>query len=114
MSNVSSRYAPDGEVLISVSCNGIDNLDDDMRAAQIKIELSPWFGEQLSDWTHVKTYKIPYALPSLLVLKDDLQTTDFKIDDMLYVCGDHLMNGSLNAAMKSGRLVAESIIAEHS
>jgi predicted NAD/FAD-dependent oxidoreductase len=36
-----------------------------------------------------------------------------KINDNLYCCGDHLLNGSINAAMKSGRLVADLIVAEH-
>ncbi|NRT12323.1 putative NAD/FAD-dependent oxidoreductase [Flavobacterium sp. 14A] len=33
--------------------------------------------------------------------------------DTLYCCGDHLMNGSINAAMKSGRLVASIIAKEN-
>jgi predicted NAD/FAD-dependent oxidoreductase len=62
------------------------------------------------DWSHLKTYKVKYALPNLTVLKDDLTITDMKISDNLYCCGDHLLNGSINAAMKSGRLLAELII----
>jgi hypothetical protein len=58
----------------------------------------------------LKTYKVKYALPNLTVLKDDLTITDMKISDNLY-CGDHLLNGSINAAMKSGR-VADLIILE--
>jgi predicted NAD/FAD-dependent oxidoreductase len=52
----------------------------------------------------LKTYKIKYALPNLTVLKDDLTISDMKINDNLYCCGDHLLNGSINAAIKSGRL----------
>jgi predicted NAD/FAD-dependent oxidoreductase len=48
-------------------------------------------------------------LPQLAVLKDDLTTADMKISNNLYCCGDHLMNGSINAAMKSGRLLADLI-----
>jgi predicted NAD/FAD-dependent oxidoreductase len=59
----------------------------------------------------LKTYKVKYALPNLTVLKDDLTITDMKISDNLYCCGDHLLNG-INAAMKSGRLVADLIILE--
>jgi hypothetical protein len=33
-----------------------------------------------------------------------------KIRNNLYCCGDHLLNGSINAAMKSGRLLADLII----
>ncbi|NRT12327.1 NAD(P)/FAD-dependent oxidoreductase [Flavobacterium sp. 14A] len=112
MSNVSSHYAPAGKVLISVSCNGIVDLTDEELAQKIKTELQPWFGTQVANWSHLKTYRVNYALPNLAVLKDDLTATDMKISDILYCCGDHLMNGSINAAMKSGRLVADLIVKE--
>jgi predicted NAD/FAD-dependent oxidoreductase len=92
-----------GKVLISVSCNGLLDFSDQELAQKIKTELQPWFGNQVEDWSHIKTYKVKYALPQLAVLKDDLNTADMKISDNLYCCGDHLMNGSINAAMKSGR-----------
>ena len=112
MTNVSSAYAPAGKVLISVSCNGILDFEDRELAEKIKEELEPWFGKQVEDWSHLKTYKVKYALPNLTVLKDDLTITDMKISDNLYCCGDHLLNGSINAAMKSGRLLADLIILE--
>jgi predicted NAD/FAD-dependent oxidoreductase len=113
MTNVSKAYAPEGKVLISISCNGILDLEDQKLAKKIKEELEPWFGKQVEDWAHLKTYKIKYALPNLTVLKDDLTISDMKINDNLYCCGDHLLNGSINAVIKSGRLVAELIISEN-
>jgi predicted NAD/FAD-dependent oxidoreductase len=112
MTNVSTAYAPAGKVLISVSCNGLLDFNDQELAQKIKTELQPWFGNQVKDWSHIKTYKVKYALPQLDVLKDDLNTADMKISYNLYCCGDHLMNGSINAAMKSGRLVADLIAKE--
>ncbi|MFT4983504.1 MAG: phytoene dehydrogenase-like protein [Flavobacterium sp.] len=114
MTNVSTAYAPVGKVLISVSCNGILDFEDQELAEKIKEELEPWFGKQVEEWSHLKTYKVKYALPNLTVLKDDLTITDMKINDNLYCCGDHLLNGSINAAMKSGRLLADLIILEFS
>ncbi|NRS88737.1 phytoene dehydrogenase-like protein [Flavobacterium sp. 7E] len=113
MTNVSKAYAPAGKVLISVSCNGILDYTDQELVQKIKSELQPWFGNQVEDWSHLKTYKVNYALPNLTVLKDDLTIDDMKINDNLYCCGDHLLNGSINAAMKSGRLVADLVTAEH-
>jgi protoporphyrinogen oxidase len=113
MTNVSTAYAPAGRVLISVSCNGIVDLSEQELTDAIKTELQPWFGKQVEAWSHLKTYKVKYALPNLTVLKDDLTIADMKINDGLYCCGDHLLNGSINAAMKSGRLVADLIVAEH-
>lgn len=113
MTNVSKAYAPEGKVLISVSCNGLLDFDELELAQKIKDELQPWFGNQVENWAHLKTYKINYALPKLSVLKDDLEIADLKIRQNLYCCGDHLLNGSINAAIKSGRLVADLIISEH-
>ena len=112
MTNVSAAYAPAGKVLISVSCNGIVDFGEQELADAIKTELQPWFGKQVEAWSHLKTYKVKYALPNLTVLKDDLTIADMKINDHLYCCGDHLLNGSINAAMKSGRLLADLIVAE--
>ncbi len=109
MTNVSPKYAPNNEVLICISCNGISNESDEIIAKNSRAELKQWYGNQVDNWKLLKVYKINYALPNLEILKDDLSETNFKINDSLYICGDHLLNGSINAAMKSGRLVAENI-----
>ncbi len=113
MSNVSSHYAPAGKVLVSVSCNGLLKLTDQELSHKIKTELQPWFGQQSEQWKWIKTYEIKYALPKLKVLKDNVTITDVKLANNVYCCGDHLMNGSINAAMKSGRLVASIIAKEN-
>ena len=112
MTNASMAYAPAEKVLVSVSCTGMLDYSDQELAQKIKTELQPWFGNQVEHWSHLKTYKVKYALPQLAILKDDLNTADMKINDNLYCCGDHLMNGSINAAMKSGRLLADLIAKE--
>jgi len=109
LSNVSKDYAPEGKVLISVSLNGIPNEDDATVAENMKLELLPWFGKQVKNWKLLKTYRIPYALPNQQHVQNDLALSDFKIADSLFICGDHLLNGSINAAFKSGRLVAEAM-----
>jgi len=35
---------------------------------------------------------------------------NMRLNAQCFVCGDYLMNGSINAAMKSGRLAAEDIV----
>ena len=113
MTNLSSDYAPKDCVLICVSCNGVSNENDEIIAKNITEELKQWYGNQVENWKLLKVYKINYALPNLEVLKDEITEINFKINDSLYICGDHLLNGSINAAMKSGRLVAENIINNH-
>ncbi|MFM9825227.1 NAD(P)/FAD-dependent oxidoreductase [Flavobacterium sp.] len=109
MSNVSANYAPKGKVLIAISYNGIPNLDDITLAENMKTELKKWYGNQVDNWKMLKTYRINYALPNQEKVRNEISNLELKINDNLYICGDHLLNGSINAAMKSGRLVAELI-----
>jgi hypothetical protein len=60
----------------------------------------------------LKTYKIKYALPNLTVLKDDLTISDMNQRQFILLWRP-FVKGSINAAMKSGRLVAELIISEY-
>ena len=109
MSNVSDKYAPKGSVLISISLNGIPLENDVTLAQNMKNEVKKWFGNQVEDWNLLKTYRINYALPNQNSISNELDSSQFKINENLFICGDHLLNGSINAAMKSGRLVAEYI-----
>ena len=109
VSNISEKYAPEGKVLISVSYNGIPDIDDETLCLNMKNELSQWFGNQTLEWKKLKIYKINYALPNLEIIKNELNMKEIQINENLFICGDHLLNGSINAAMKSGRLLAELI-----
>ena len=109
LTNVSKEYAPDGKVLIAVSYNGITSISDIHLAKNMQEELSFWYGSQVADWRFLKAFQIRYALPNLKTFKNDLTKSEMQISKNLFVCGDYLLNGSINAAMKSGRLVAELI-----
>jgi phytoene dehydrogenase-like protein len=109
LSNISNQYAPTGKVLISISYNGIPTIDDVTLAENMKTELKQWYGNQVEDWKLLKTYRIKYALPNQEKVANELHDSHIKINDNLFICGDYLLNGSINAAMKSGRIVAELI-----
>lgn len=109
MTNVSDKYAPKNKVLIAVSVNGNPEIDDEKLGQNIKTELKNWYGNQVDNWKIVKTYRINYALPNQEKVSNELQESDIQINENLFICGDHLLNGSINAAIKSGRLVAELI-----
>jgi len=110
MSNVSSSYAPVGKSLISVSLTGSEQFvkNEDLEL-NVKEELKFWFND-CQDWEHIKTYYIPYALPDNSHVLNDILPSSLRINHSTFICGDHLLNGSINAAMKSGRLAAESIL----
>ncbi|MCF0054823.1 NAD(P)/FAD-dependent oxidoreductase [Dyadobacter sp. CY356] len=110
MNEISPAYSKNGDALISLSLIGdYSNLNSSELQKKAVNEMKTWFPEATS-WKHLKTYHIPYALP------DDDQVTNepvplFKnLYPNCFVCGDYLMNGSINAAMKSGRLAAEAIL----
>ncbi len=110
MSNVSRHYAPEGKSLISISIiEDCDVFNDSELELKVKDELKFWYPECL-DWEHLKTYKISYALPENKHVKNDVNSSTMRLNDSTFICGDHLLNGSINAAMKSGRLAAEAIL----
>ena len=109
MTNISDQYAPKGKVLIAISYNGIPDISNEILSENMKIELKKWYGNSVESWKMIKSYRIKYALPNQETVCNELASNQLKINKNLYICGDHLMNGSINAAMKSGRLVAELI-----
>ncbi len=109
VSDVAPEYAPPGQVLISASVNGLPEGDDDTLFARAMVDLLALFGEQVRTWRPLRIYRIPYALPDQTSVRNHATVEDIKLREGIYLCGDHLMNGSINAAMKSGRLAADVI-----
>lgn len=112
MSDISLDYAPIDKSLLSVSVVTDDENKDFTEEELIekaRRELSFWYGTHAYEWDFLKSYSISYALPNQDSVKYTPSHEDLKIHDGLYRCGDYLLNGSLNAAMRSGRLVARLI-----
>ncbi|AFM06095.1 protoporphyrinogen oxidase [Bernardetia litoralis DSM 6794] len=112
MSDISSDYAPIDKSLLSVSIvtdNENKNFTEEELIEKARRELSLWYGTHAYEWDFLKSYSIPHALPNQNSVKYTPSMEDLKIHDGLYRCGDYLLNGSLNAAMRSGRLVADLI-----
>ena len=103
VSDVAPSYAPAGKTLISVNTVGIKELAEDVLENKTRDKLIKWFG-QAHDWRHLKTYRIPDALPRYA--ENSTTKIKLKINEHLYRCGDYAAYPSLNAAMKTGREVA--------
>ena len=58
----------------------------------------------------IKRYTIKRALPNLEFVNYESNSSDFKYSNSIYLAGDYTLNGSLNAAMSSGEIVAKDII----
>ena len=112
MSQVAEGYAPAGQHLISVSIVGKTGKSGKVLEEIVKEELRLWFGATVSDWQMLDERVIDYALPAQQHVRHDLDPAELRLSEHLYQCGDHLLNGSINGAMRCGRLAAETIVAE--
>jgi protoporphyrinogen oxidase len=102
ISDVVPGYAPEGKTLISVNIVGNKEISEE----KVQAELGKWFGNG-NDLRHLKTYRIPEALPQFF--ENSATENNLKINDFTYRCGDYTAYPSLNAAMKTGREVAEML-----
>jgi hypothetical protein len=74
----------------------------------VEAEVREYFG--VGQLEHIKTFTIPQALPDLTNLKMTSPPSESQLTEHIFLAGDVLFNGSLNAAMESGRLAAQGFI----
>ena len=106
LSDMAPSYAPAGKTLISVSVVGKNTYSEADLIQKIQGELGNWFDQNIP-WQHLKTYRIPEALPQCF--QEHGRHYTLKINDFTYRCGDYTAYSSLNAAMKTGREVADML-----
>ena len=112
INNVAPAYSPKGKNLISISVVGKMNLGQKELVSAARKELSMWFGNAVEKWELLKCHEVKYALPNQQTVTNFKGDAPFKIRDGLYLAGDWKFNGSINAAMQSGRLAAETVCEE--
>lgn len=101
-STVSATYAPEGRALISASI-----IDTTASEEEVRAQLRGWYGAQVDDWTHLRTYEIHHALPAV-----DVGYHAVTRRPGLFVCGDHRESPSMQGALSSARRCAEAVLAE--
>lgn len=109
MDDVSKAYSSNGRALLSVSVLESD-LEEKELVKAVQGELEAISGIKGEYFKFVKSYAISYALPNLDDLKYSVPMTECKITDHVYLAGDYLLNGSINAAMTSGSTAAEAVV----
>ena len=105
MSHVSPHYAPADRHLIAAALPGV--CDGDLENIA-RTQLRSWWGAQVDDWQHLRTYRIPHGQPG-----QDAPFSPKKrvaLGEDLFVCGDHRDTGSIQGAMYSGRRTAEAVL----
>jgi phytoene dehydrogenase-like protein len=109
VSNIAPSYAPSNQHLISLSIVGTTEDSEEELVKKVRSELQQWFGSSVQDWTFLDCRLVRYALPRQSQVSYELSEDKIRLNDQLFVCGDYLLNGSINAAMRSGRIAAEAI-----
>lgn len=86
MTEVSREYGPPGHALVSASVIGAGEPD----LGAVRRQLASWFGPAVRDWSALRTYQIPHALPALPVGAQIERP--LRISERLYGCGDHRLH----------------------
>jgi phytoene dehydrogenase-like protein len=109
-SQVAATYAPSNQSLISVTVLGVAD-DDQTLEGDVRGQLQDWLGAVVQGWRHLRTYCIPYALPSQRPPALSPVAKPSRRSDGIFVCGDYLDTASIQGAMLSGRRAAEQVLA---
>ena len=104
MSNVSPRYAPAGKHLTAVSYPGVGTANE----PTVRRQLRGWFGGGVDEWQLIRSDEISRAQPRHL--PGEAVPALSKLDDGIFVAGDHRYNSSINGALQSGRSAARSAL----
>jgi len=100
LSTIAPSYAASGEALLSASVVGQATVNASDLIREINI-----IAKSDLNLRHLASVHVPHALPVL-----EAETHGFETHDGVIYCGDHCASPSINGALRSGRLAAESIV----
>jgi phytoene dehydrogenase-like protein len=109
MTDVSPALAPPGASLVNVALLGIPAQDDSALEKSVREQLAGWFGSAVRDWRHLRTYRIPHALPDQTAPALDPPERPVGLGDDLFVCGAHRDTATIHGAMHSGWRTAQAV-----
>ncbi len=107
-STVAPTYAPPGRSLVCVSVLAPHVPDVDV----VREELCAWYGAQVRSWRHLRTYRIPAALPVFEPPTALAPAPSPRVAPHRFVAGDHRLFPSIEGALLSGRRAAEAVLEE--
>ena len=102
ISNLSSKYAPKGQSLISSTT--ISHASE----SEVRRHLALMWGTNTGDWRFLAKYEIHSALPLFAPGAD--RANSLRVSENIYRAGDYLTAPSQNGALYSGRLAAEELM----
>jgi predicted NAD/FAD-dependent oxidoreductase len=83
---------------------------DSIAESTVRRELTEWFGAVVSDWRHLKTYRIVHALPEQPPSMPDPTVQSAAEKPGIYVCGEYGSVPGIQWALLSGRQTAEQVL----
>ena len=109
-SQVAEGYAPEGRTLVSASLLG-DALEqgDDALEKSARDQIRGWFGPGVDDWRTLRLVRVQEALPAQPPGPFAAVEKPARLDDGLFVAGDHRNLASIQGAMASGRATARAV-----
>jgi phytoene dehydrogenase-like protein len=107
-SNLSTAYAPPGSALVSVNCFGADT-EPDLLEAQVRRQLTDWYGERVAGWRRLAVYRLPDALPRQRP-PVCAGASASRVSETLWVCGETVAPPSIHWALASGEAAASSVL----
>ena len=102
ISNLSARYAPKGQSLISSTT--ISHASE----SEVRRHLALVWGTSTGDWRFLAKYEIHSALP--LFTPGAERVKSLSVNENVYRAGDYLTAPSQNGALLAGRLAAEELM----
>ncbi len=105
MTETAASYGPGDQSLIVASCPGDTGADLEER---VRVQLTRWWGSQVHDWRHLRTYRIAHGQPDQSPPFAPKQRVH--LGDRLFVCGDHRDTGSIQGALFSGRRTGDAVV----
>lgn len=100
--------AASGKTVLSVTTLKYAGKPDQEVLGTIEQEIKRFAGVKQATYLH--HFPIPQALPDRTDLRMTTAPEDLLVQDNVVLAGDHLLNGSLNAAMESGYLAAQALL----
>ena len=105
LTNVAPSYGPQNSALIATVFPG--TYDPDC-ADLVKPQMRLWFGDQVDNWEHLRTYTIAHGQPVFEV--GSSMRSPNHLGDNRFICGDHRDTPSIQGALVSGRRLAEELV----
>jgi hypothetical protein len=112
LSSVAPEYAPPGQSLVALTMVDVDWAAESMASltARMVLQMERWFGTgAMRGWRLLRTDRILRALPRQHT-SDIHARPSTEIDDGMFVAGDHVTDGSIDGAVRSGTLASEAVL----